>query len=257
MNKVIKIAIISGSGLEKAKFFDNSKDIPIDTPFGKTPLIIKEGKIEGREVFILNRHGLNHRISPSCVNYKANIWALKNIGCTHILATTAVGSLREVIKPGDLVFPNQFIDFTKTRQHTFFDKKEVIHTPMADPFCSNIIIELSKSAQELKINHHVNKTVVTTEGPRFSTKSESLMFRILGADIINMSTYPESALAREQGIHYSNIGMVTDYDSWKENNEAVTWEKVKEVMENNSSKVTGIISKIILKLKPWKDRCTI
>ena len=256
MNKVIKIAIISGSGLEKTKFIDNSKDILIDTPFGKNPVTIKEGKIEEREVVVLNRHGLKHRISPSDVNYKANIWALKNIGCTHILATTAVGSLREEIKPGDLVFPDQFIDFTKTRQHEFFDKKEVIHTPMAEPFCSNIIIELSKLAEELNINYHVNKTVVIIEGPRFSTKAESLMFRVLGADIINMTTHPESTLAREQSMHYSNIGMVTDYDSWKEDSDPVSWEKVKEVMENNASKVTGIISKIILKLKPWKDGCT-
>ena len=253
---MIKIAIIGGSGLEKAEILQNSKNLTVDTPFGKPSSDIKEGSIEERKVFLLNRHGVTHSIGPSQVNYKANIWALKSLGCTHILASTAVGSLRENIKPGDLIFPDQLIDFTKTRQYTFFDKEKIVHTPMSEPFCSKIITELSKLADELNMDYHLNKTVVTIEGPRFSTKAESNMFRSLGADIINMSTSPEAALAREQKIHYSAIGMATDYDCWKEDEESVSWDQIQKVMKDNSSKVTEIILRIISKLENWEDQCS-
>ena len=169
-------------------------------------------------------------------------------GCTHILATTAVGSLREKIKPGDLVFADQFIDHTKHRPLTFHDEK-VIHTPMAEPFCKELRSLLVKTAKELKLRHHTKGTVITIEGPRFSTKAESHMFRSFGADVINMSTVPEVILAREIGICYQTIAMSTDYDCWKEGEEPVTWEMILSIMNKNSENVKKLLLKTISKIK--------
>tara|TARA_B110000014_G_C20104410_1_gene580459 strand:+ start:171 stop:923 length:753 start_codon:yes stop_codon:yes gene_type:complete len=240
-----KIGIIGGSGLDDPKIFKSSKNIEIKTPFGNPSSTIKEGLIKDEKVFIIARHGRDHSITPSNVNYRANIWALKDIGCQYILASTAVGSLREEIKPGDIVLPNQFIDFTKNRDSTFFDNQEVIHTPMADPFSNDMINIIGSVTESLKIRFHENKTVITIEGPRFSTKSESLMFRSWGADIINMSSCPEAALAKELGLHYASIAMATDYDCWKEDEEEVTWELVQKIMKENANNVLSIFEKVV------------
>tara|TARA_B100001250_G_scaffold400967_1_gene412232 strand:+ start:1548 stop:2291 length:744 start_codon:yes stop_codon:yes gene_type:complete len=240
-----KIGIIGGSGLDDPEIFKSSKYIEMETPYGDPSSSIKESEIEDQNVFIIARHGRDHSIAPSNVNYRANIWALKEIGCKYILASTAVGSLREEIKPGDIVLPNQFIDFTKKRESTFFDNQEVIHTPMSDPFSNEIINIITEVVESLKIKLHKNKTVITIEGPRFSTKSESLMFRSWGADIINMSTCPEAALAKELGLHYASIAMATDYDCWKEDEEEVTWELVQKIMNENADNVLNIFEKVI------------
>jgi len=252
----MKIGIIGGSGLDDPNILDEAGERIIQTPYGDPSSPIKEGKIRNVSVAILARHGLNHSLSPSNVNYRANIWALKEIGCTHILASTAVGSLEVEIEPGHLVFPSQFIDFTKGRNSTFFDKKQVVHTPMADPFCPKLLELLKHTAEELKIPCHTDKTVITIEGPRFSTRSESFMFKSWKADIINMSSCPEVALAREQNIHYASLGMATDYDCWKENEESVTWEMIKKTMDINSINVIKILHNIIPKIKIWSDICT-
>ena len=168
---------------------------------------------------------------PTNVNFRANIWALKEIGCTHILASTAVGSLRNAIEPGHIVFPDQFIDFTKQRISTFYDEDKVVHTPMAEPFCQSTMEILRETATEISIPNHFNKTIITIEGPRFSTKAESHMFRSWGADIVNMSSCPEVALAREQKIHYAALAMSTDYDCWKEDEESVSWELIEKTMK--------------------------
>ena len=244
-----EIGIIGGSGLDDPKIFKSSKNIEIKTPFGETSSSIQESKINDEKVFIIARHGRDHSITPSNVNYRANIWALKEIGCQYILASTAVGSLREEINPGDIVLPNQFIDFTKKRESSFFVAGEVIHTPMADPFSNEMIKIICKVAQNLNIRFHKNKTVLTIEGPRFSTKSESLMFRSWGADIINMSSCPEVGLAKELGLHYASIAMSTDYDCWKEDEEEVTWELVQKIMKENANNVLSIIEKVIPMLK--------
>ena len=251
----MKIGIIGGSGLDDPNIFEVEDEQVIQTQFGKPSSPIKEGKIKNVSVAILVRHGKNHSISPSNVNYRANILAMKEIGCTHILASTAVGSLKDEIEPGHLVFPNQFIDFTKHRNSTFFDKKQVIHTPMADPFCPQLIELLQDTAEELKISHHTNKTVITIEGPRFSTRAESFMFKSWKADIINMSSYPEVALAREQNIHYAVLAMATDYDCWKEHEEPVTWEMIQKTMDSNSINVIKILLNTIPKIKNWDDLC--
>ncbi len=249
----VKIGIIGGSGLDDPQLMKNKKEKKVRTPYGSPSSELTIGRISGAEVVILARHGKKHSIYPTGVNYRANILALKKEGCTHILATTAVGSLREKIKPGDLVFVDQFIDFTRHRNLTFHDKK-VVHTPMAEPFCTDLRKILVASAKELKLRHHNGGTVITIEGPRFSTKAESHMFRMFGADVINMSTVPEVILAREAGICYQSIAMSTDYDCWKEGEEPVTWEMILAIMQKNSENVKRLLVSAISKIK--YDGCT-
>ena len=244
-----KIAIIGGSGLEDPKILKSPKIIKVDTPYGEPTSELTTGKIGNVEVVILSRHGKKHTIPPTQVNNRANIWALKEQGCDYILATTACGSLREEIGRGNLVILDQFIDFTKHRKTTFFDKfepGEMKHTPMADPFNSKLRNLLIQSANELKLKYHKTGTVVSIEGPRFSTRAESNMFRMWGADVINMSIAPEATLANEIGIPYAAIAMSTDYDCWKTDEEPVTWEAVLEIFNQN---VHNIIDLLLATLK--------
>ncbi len=241
---MVKIGIIGGSGLDDPQILKNARDKEAPNKFGKPSSPLKCGKIDGVEVVILARHGRKHDIMPTKVNYQANIFALKEEGCTHILAATAVGSLREEIKPGNLVFPSQFIDFTRHRNLTFFTDK-VIHTPMSDPYDKKLIDLLSQSCDELGFEYNRDVTVITIEGPRFSTRAESHMFRAWGADIINMSTCPEVILANELGIPYQSIAMSTDYDCWKEGEEPVTFEMVMKQMRENAEKVKKLIVKAV------------
>lgn len=242
----MKIGIIGGSGLDDPALVNNYKEQEVETPYGKPSSSITCGQILGADVCILARHGKHHEIPPSKVNYRANISAMKLLGCDHILATTAVGSLREEIKPGNIVFPSQFIDFTKQRNMSFYDNPgNVVHTPMAEPFDKNLREILCSVCKELGYDYDNNVTVVTIEGPRFSTKAESNMFRQWGADILNMSTCPEVILANELRIPYQAIAMSTDYDCWKEGEESVTWDMIKERMHNNSEKVKKVLIKSI------------
>jgi len=243
----IKIGIIGGSGLDDPNLMHDIEQRVLETPYGKPSSALTIGKINGVEAAVLARHGPDHSVYPTGVNYKANIYALKDVGCTHILATTAVGSLREKIKPGDLVFIDQFIDQTKHRPLTFHDEK-VIHTPMAEPFCRQLSALLAESAEELNQRYHKGGTVVTIEGPRFSTKAESHMFRLLGGDVINMSTVPEVILARELGICYQSIGLSTDYDCWKAEEEPVTWDMIVTIMKENAENVKRLIKTTIPKI---------
>ena len=244
-----KVAIIGGSGLEDPNILKSPQIIRIETPYGETSSELTTGKIGETDVVILSRHGKKHTIPPTQVNNRANIGALKEQGCDYILATTACGSLREKIGRGDLVILDQFIDFTKHRITTFHDKfesGEMNHTPMADPFNKDLRNLLIKSAEELSLNFHKAGTVVSIEGPRFSTRAESNMFRMWGADVINMSVAPEVILANELGIPYAAIAMSTDYDCWKTDEEAVTWEAVLEIFNQN---VHNVIDLIIATLK--------
>ena len=244
MKNKYKIGIIGGSGLDNPQILKHSKEIEKATPYGKTSDKLVTGKIAGKEVIILARHGKKHTIPPSLIPFRANIWALKSEGCTHILATTACGSLREKIKPGDVVFIDQFIDFTKNRKLTFFEDK-VVHTPMAEPFDSDLRKRLSITAKKIKLSYHSKATIITIEGPRFSTKAESHMFKHWGADLINMSTVPEVILANELKIPYQSIAMVTDYDCWKKNEEPVSFELIIKRLKENSEKVKQLLIKTI------------
>jgi 5'-methylthioadenosine phosphorylase len=199
----------------------------------------------------LARHGREHTISPSQVNYRANISALKKAGCSYIIATTAVGSLKEEIHRGDLVIIDQFIDFTKQRKMTFhetFKPGNPVHTPMADPYDRRLRKILIDECKTLNYKFHEKGTVVTIEGPRFSTRAESFMFRAWGADIINMSIATETVLANEAGIPYAAVAMSTDYDCWKTGEESVTWEAIAKVFADNAAKVTTLLKNIIPKI---------
>jgi 5'-methylthioadenosine phosphorylase len=251
----IKVGIIGGSGLDDPDILKEPRTVQVSTPYGKPSSPLACGAIAGVEVAILARHGRDHSILPSGVNFRANIWALKEQGCTHILAATAVGSLREEIAPGNLVFPDQFIDFTRKRETTFFDEEVVVHTPMAEPFCPNLRRLFAESADQLTLPHHTAKTVVTIEGPRFSTRAESHMFRSWNADVINMSTVPEVNLAREKKIHYATVAMSTDYDCWREGEESVTWEMILETMKKNAASVINLFCKVIPRLQAYDDVC--
>ncbi len=243
-----KIGIIGGSGLDNPKLLTDAKELTITTEFGKPSSTLTTGQIAGIDVVILARHGKDHSIPPSQVNFRANIQALKDQGCTHILAATAVGSLRESIKPGDLVFPDAAIDFTKQRKTTFHEGPKVVHTPMAEPFNKELRTLLTETTKELGFNYHDKGTVVTIEGPRFSTKAESVMYRQWGADIINMSTCPEVFLASEAGIPYQSIAMSTDYDCWKDDEDPVTFEMVMQRMKENADKVLKLFLAVIPKI---------
>ncbi|MFC1626939.1 S-methyl-5'-thioadenosine phosphorylase [Patescibacteria group bacterium] len=234
------IGIIGGSGLDDPQILKNATTKTIKTKYSNPASKLTVGNVGNHKIIILARHGEKHNIPPTQVPFRANIMALKQEGCEAILATTACGSLREKMKPGDLVFIDQFIDWTKHRNLSFFDKK-VIHTPMAEPFDKKLRQGLIKTAKKLKLRHHVAGTMITIEGPRFSTKAESKMFRKLGADLINMSTVPEVILANELKIPYQSIAMVTDYDCWKENEESVTFELILKRMEENADKVKKVL----------------
>lgn len=248
--KYQKIAIIGGSGLEKLDLFENAKYIQVETPYGKPSSDILHGQIEGKDVYVISRHGHQHTITPAHVNNQANIKAIEQLGCEAIIATTACGSLRDEIEPGHLAFPNQVIDFTRFRKNTFFDEfkpGEFKHVAFADPFDEDMIAELEKISSKLGLQHHNNKTVITIEGPRFSSRAESHMFRQWGADLINMSTAPEVILANELGIPYAAIAMSTDYDCWKTDIEPVTADAVFETFHQNAKNVTDLLMAFLLK----------
>lgn len=249
---MVKIGIIGGSGLDNPDILEDVKDVKVSTPYGEPSSSLKVGKIQGTDVVLIARHARDHSIPPTQVNYRANIQALKDTGCTHILATTACGSLREEIKRGDLVILDQFIDFTRHREITFhkeFDPGNMVHTPMADPFNESLRKTLIFSCKELNIPFHPKGTVVTIEGPRFSTRAESHMFRAWGADVINMSVAPEAILANEAGIPYAAVAMSTDYDCWKEDEAPVSWEDILKVFSENVKKVTDLFIKAIPEVK--------
>uniref|UniRef100_A0A0A9ZDT2 S-methyl-5'-thioadenosine phosphorylase n=1 Tax=Lygus hesperus TaxID=30085 RepID=A0A0A9ZDT2_LYGHE len=215
----VKIGIIGGSGLNNPELLKNGIEKNVETPFGSPSDVLIEGQIKGVDVVLLARHGRSHTINPTNVNYRANIWALKTVGCTHVIVSAAVGSLKEEIKPGDFVIPDSFIDRTTKRIQTFYDgSKEglpgVCHIPMEPAFCPatrNILLE---SAQELGLTVHPSGNLVVIEGPRFSSKAESNMFRTVGGTIIGMTLVPEVVLAKEAGLSYACVAMATDYDCW-------------------------------------------
>ena len=243
----MKIGIIGGSGLDNPQFFENSQHIEVETEYGAPSSSLVTGEIAGVQTVILARHGRKHQFSPTEVNNRANIMALKNAGVTHIIATTACGSLKEEIDRGHLVVLDQFIDFTRFRKNTFADsfEKGAVHTQMASPFDSELRSRLYKAGIELGLTVHPSGCVVTIEGPRFSTIAESKMFKMWGADVINMSVAPEAMLANEAGIPYAAIAMSTDYDCWKEDEAPVTWEEILQVFNNNADNVTRLLRKVI------------
>lgn len=241
------IGIIGGTGLDNPKLLENAKEIEVVTPYGNPSSKLTIGNLKGIDVVLLARHGRKHTINPTNVNYRANIWALKEQGCKYILSITACGSLKKSIKPGDFIFIDQFIDRTTKRTQTFYEKDKVCHIPMADPFCPTLRLLLSESAKKLNIPYHKKGTTVTIEGPRFSTRAESVIYKnVWGADAINMTTVPEVVLARELGMCYAAVAMATDYDCWFE--KEVNISSILQVMGNNVENVKKLLLDVVTKI---------
>ncbi|MFH0796538.1 MAG: S-methyl-5'-thioadenosine phosphorylase [Candidatus Omnitrophota bacterium] len=247
---MVKIGIIGGSGLEDPRILKDIREITLQTPYGEPSSSLSVGTIGKSEVVFLSRHGKQHTIPPTQVNYRANIYALKKQGCTHILTTIACGSLKKEIQRGDFVILDQFIDFTRHRKVTFFEHFEpgmenLKHTPMAEPFSEELRNKLIATGKELGLRIHEKGTVVTIEGPRFSTRAESRMFRLWGADVINMSVAPEVILANEAQIPYAAVALSTDYDCWKTDEPPVDIAEVMSVFARNVENVKKLLLRVI------------
>ena len=241
-----EIAIIGGTGLYDPKLLKNVKEIKVRTPYGPPSDSITIGELKDRHIAFLPRHSKKHTIRPTDVNSRANIFALKKLGVQRILAPSTVGSLREELKPGDLVFVDQFIDRTTRREESFYTGKKVCHISVAEPMCPELRRTLIKAADDINIITHNTGTYVCIEGPRFSTKAESRIFRMWGADVVGMTLVPECVLAREAEICYSSIATVTDYDVWKD--QQVSVDVVFKTMSENVEKVKRVISEAISKI---------
>ncbi|KAG6464609.1 hypothetical protein O3G_MSEX014632 [Manduca sexta] len=242
----IKIGIIGGSGFDDPTLFENRVEKEVTTPFGKPSDVLIEGHIKGVSCVLLARHGRKHQFQPSDVNYRANIWALKRVGCTHILATTATGSLVEHYRPGDLVILDDFIDRTWGRQCTFYDRTKggprgVCHLPMRPAFCDHGRNALIAAAAAKGYACHETGTAVVIQGPRFSSRAESLMHRQWGGHLVNMTTVPEVVLAKEAGLSYAAVALVTDYDCWREHEGSVSVSEVLAMFSKNVKKAADVI----------------
>ena len=220
------IAIIGGSGLYEMEGLTDVESVDIDTPFGRPSEAITLGTLEGARVAFLPRHGQGHRFNPSHIPVQANIYALKTLGVERIISVSAVGSLKEEFEPQHLVVPNQLIDRTRNRSNTFFENDMVVHIAFADPFCAHTSHMVVHAAQDLGVNVHPGGTMVVMEGPAFSTRAESFMYRSWGADLIGMTALPEAKLAREAEICYATMAWVTDYDCWRQGGETVSVEMI-------------------------------
>ena len=236
-----KIGVIGGSGLYNIEGLTDIKEVDIDTPFGKPSDTITIGKLEGKSVAFLPRHGRGHFISPTKIPARANIYALKSLGIEHIIAVCSAGSFKKEVAPGHLLIPDQIIDRTRNRINTFFTDGIVAHVGFADPFCNDLRAIVYESARDVKATVHSKGTYIAMEGPAFSTRAESRLYRSWGADIIGMTALPEAKLAREAEICYAVIGCVTDYDSWWEPGEAVTVETILTTMLRNIDVARSII----------------
>ncbi|XP_071799796.1 S-methyl-5'-thioadenosine phosphorylase-like [Asterias amurensis] len=247
----VKIGIIGGTGLDNPDILVDKKEEFVDTPYGKPSDALMTGTISGIQCVLLARHGRSHRILPSGINYRANIFALKNAGCTHLIVTTACGSLQEHIHPGQIVILDQFIDRTTKREQSFYDgqpnsSKGICHIPMHTPFCEKTRQALIESVKRLGMNYHRTGTVVSIEGPRFSSRAESKLFQSWGGDVINMTSVPEVVLAAEMGLCYGAIALPTDFDSWKDDGaEHVNVELVMETFKKNAVSALQILRDVI------------
>ena len=247
------IAVIGGSGLYEMEGLADMETIDVDTPFGKPSDVIVLGSLGETAVAFLPRHGRGHRFNPTRIPAQANIYALKSLGVQYVISVSAVGSLREELAPLDLVVPNQLIDRTRQRSSTFFDQGMVVHIGFADPFCPTTSKLVQQSAQELGVTVHAQGTMVVMEGPAFSTKAESFMYRSWGADIIGMTALPEAKLAREAEMCYATMAWITDYDCWHESEETVSVEMVVQNLQKNVATSKELLQRVIPRLGGPRD----
>jgi 5'-methylthioadenosine phosphorylase len=238
-----EIGIIGGTGIYDPKLLKKAREVRVRTPHGPPSDAITIGELKDRRIAFLPRHSRKHTIRPTDINSRANIFALKKLGVQRVLAPATVGSLREDFKPGDVVFIDQFIDRTTRREQSFYTGKQVCHISVAEPMCPELKRAMIEAAGDANIDTHKTGTYVCIEGPRFSTKAESKMFKTWGADVVGMTLVPECVLAREAEMCYASIATVTDYDVWKD--KPVSVDEVKKTMKENVEKVKRIIIKAI------------
>ena len=249
-----KIGIIGGSGLYHIEGFTRQKWVEVKTPFGPPSDEFLTGQLAGREVVFLPRHARGHRILPSELNHRANLWAMKQLGVAWIISVSAVGSLQARYRPCDIVLPNQFLDRTKqSATHTFFGRGIVAHVAFADPICEELRQLLLQAARACKARVHDGGTYVNMEGPAFSTRAESITNQKLGYDVIGMTNLGEAKCAREAEIAYSNLAMITDYDCWKAGEAHVTVEMVIENLHRNAEMAKSIVAKVIPQIPTAPD----
>jgi 5'-methylthioadenosine phosphorylase len=239
------LAIIGGSGLYEMPGLREVRDLALETPFGKPSASVMIGELEGRKVAFLALHGIGHHISPSAINYRANIYALKSLGVDRIISISACGSLREDYAPGEIVIPNQLFDFTSGRERTFFENGLVAHISVAEPFCNDLSDQLFGALKKTGAKTHKGGAFITIEGPRFSTKAESNIYRSWGLALIGMTTSPEAFLAREAEMCYAVMAHVTDYDVWHTSEQPVTVEMVVETLHRNTKIAQNAILSLI------------
>ena len=249
-----EIGIIGGSGLYSMPGFTNVHEVVVETPFGapSDPFVL--GELEGREVAFLARHGRGHRILPSELNFRANIYAFKKLGGGRILSVSAVGSLKEEHKPTDFVMPDQFIDRTFHRISTFFGEGIVGHVTFGDPVCATVAKAAAQGCSAAGVVGKLGGTYVCMEGPQFSTKAESHLYRSWGADVIGMTNLQEAKLAREAEICYATVAMVTDYDCWREGHDSVTIEEIIAVMHRNADNAAKVVKAAVAAM-PHERTC--
>jgi 5'-methylthioadenosine phosphorylase len=245
------IGIIGGYGLHESFPLENVEEKNISTKFGNPSSPVIAGTFQNQKVAFLSRHGKNHSINPTNINYRANINAFKQLGVTHIIAVSAVGSLQSAIHPGELVVLDQFIDRTTKRVQTFYDEEKVCHISTADPFCPQLRSLLIEDLQQRNVSFHSKGTYVCIEGPRFSTKAESKLFQSWNAQVIGMTLVPEAVLAREAEICFVSVALVTDYDSFKET--PVSFEEVLRTVKKNSQKSVELLENVIPKISNERD----
>lgn len=241
MKSHAELGIIGGSGLYDMEGLERVRELAVKTPFGSPSDRLILGILGGIPVAFLSRHGRGHRLAPGDINYRANLYALKSVGVTRVISVSAVGSMKEALRPGDVVLPDQFIDLTKRRASTFFDQGIVAHVAFAEPTCRDLRQALRDAGQAVGCTLHVGGTYVCIEGPQFSTKAESRLYRQWGVDVIGMTNLPEAKLAREAELCYATMALVTDYDCWHESEASVTVEAILETLHRNVALAKRVI----------------
>jgi len=254
--KPIVLGVIGGSGLYRVPELEVEEELVVETPFGSPSGPIIKGRINDRELYFLPRHGPGHVLTPSEVPYRANIYALKSLEVNTVLSVSAVGSLKEEIEPGHLVVPDQLLDRTKgVRQSSFFGDGIVVHVALADPYCPALRERLTSAAEEAGAVVHEGGTLVCMEGPQFSTRAESFLYRSFGASLIGMTALPEAKLAREASLCYATLALATDYDCWHEHHDSVTVDSVLEVMRRNIAAARKTLVNLVSGFDGWECSC--
>lgn len=255
INEQAEIGIIGGSGFYQMKGIENSRYIDVDTPFGKPSEKVMVGTVSGKKCAFISRHGMGHRLNPSEVNYRANLFALKLLGVKTLISVAAVGSLKEEMKPMDLVIWDQYFDNTFKRDKTYFEKGIVAHVSMAEPTCLSLADLAFQKARKLGLDVHKGGTLFNMEGPQFSSRGESFTYRKLGYSIIGMTQAPESKLARELEMCFLPLSFVTDYDCWHEEEEPVTVDMVIAYLTKNVENAGKLLVALIGALDSEKPAC--